>query len=298
MHKHHFLIAVALIGILISGCKDENVTPDDVSSYRLKAWYDENYRYDIEYDGEKVSEVLYSIDSEIKSKDKWIYEGNTITIRQYVKMDTGWRTSSFYKHLTYNTDNKLSEAYYFMPNGYTAEYEYFWEGDRVTSQKTSGIGNTEFRYTYENDLLTLISYTTDSQGTNGGHERLSYESGKVKQMDFWIDSDTIRRAKFIYDGNHLSEIINSDPSGEFPNVYKEQYTFDANDNLSVKVRLKEGATGSSTTFIEYETGKGNFDQYWLVRYGWLAVYLYPNMMPADKAHGCWSNYDGQTTLQY
>lgn len=157
---------------------------------------------------------------------------------------------------------------------------------------------TIFSYSYESDLLTQVTY--QQEGTSYfGKEMLHYESGKISEMSYW-QTDTVTRINFFYEGDLLDRIEKRNVGTVGTDILLvEDYTFDSDHNLSQKVWYTEGPSPFlSTTFVEYEPGKGNFDQYWLARYGWLSVSLYPNMIPARDAHGFWSNYDQQTVLQY
>ncbi len=289
------ILVGSLICLLIWGCNKENENPE-IKSYRLKSWYDSTsnaLRFDVSYEGEKVSGVLLSINSKPSCKDAWRYEEKKIFIERYYPSDTGWRGPFFIRELTYNDDGKLIRAY--TPGEYINNvYIYNWEGDKVSYQI---IGNDTIYYSYENNLLNLMTYQRGN-GNSLGCERLNYTEGKVTDMTYW-NTDTTRKAKFTYQGDKLYQIIKTDPSGQVHSGSKtETYIYDNNGNLSQKVRYDEDWNSTHTTFFEYEPGKGNFDQYWLYRHGWLVYYLYPNMIPAEDAHGRYSNYGLDEGLMY
>lgn len=289
------ILFVSLLCIALWGCNKEIDNPEN-QSYRLKSWYDTtnySYHYDVDYEGERVSSVLLSFQNKAHFKDAWRYEEKKIYIERYYYSDTGWRGPSYIRELTYNDDGKLVRAY--TPGEYTNNvYIYHWEGDRVIQQD---IGNYTIYYEYENDLLKLMTYER-SDGHSYGFERLSYTGNKVTEMTYW-NSDTTRKAIFTYQGDKLYQIIKTDPSGQVHVGSKiETYTYDNNGNLSQKARYDEDWNSTHTTFAEYEPGEGNFDQYWLYRHGWLVTYLYPNMLPAEDAHGRYSNYGLDEGLMY
>ncbi|MGE5318160.1 MAG: hypothetical protein ACM3ME_09195 [Chloroflexota bacterium] len=298
MKKLSVFFTITILGLLLFACKEENETPEVQQSYRLKAWYDTgtynyfNYRYEVNYEGEKVSYVLIYRNSAILYKDVWTYDGNMIYIESVSYSDTGWSEPHFKRELTFNDEGKLIKAY--TPGMYINNvYIYHWEGDRVISQE---IGNYSINYSYDNDKLTGMSYVRISDDFSFGYERLDYNSDKVSEMTYWF-IDTTSKIKFTYQDAKLYQINKTDPS-QIQRTWTETYTFDNNGNLSQISANRDGSTRSHITFVEYEPGKGNFDQYWLYRHGWLVVYLYPNMIPSEFAHGTFSNYGLNERLLY
>jgi|GEM_PF-6538800 len=268
----YFLTICWIITIVLSGCSKDNDQNENSSNFRLKSWHDtaNNHKVEIIYDHNKVSEVLvYYGDDDLYTRNIWSYDGNKITIKEYNRniYNDVWIEEPDYRTLIFGEDNRLSQCNY--ENDPLVLYDkYNWDGKNLIKSerylRDGRIFTNNFVYE-DNRLISAPSNTF-----------INYKDGEVSSI-VKITTDTTTLLEFTHVGQYLTEIIRPESDG----FRKSELSYNSDSQPYKRVYITEKPYFSycSATFIEYERGSGNLDLYWLIQYGWLQVYLYPNMMP-------------------
>lgn len=266
----YFLIICWTITVVLIGCSKDN--DKNSKNFRLKSWHDttNNHKVEIIYDNNKVSEVLvYYGDDDLYTRNIWSYEENKITIKEYNRniYNDAWIEEPDYRTLIFGEDNRLSQCNY--ENDPLVLYEkYYWDGKNLRKSERYLRDGRIFtnNFVYEDNRLISVPSNTF----------INYTDGKVSSI-VRISTDTTTLLEFTHVGQYLTEILRPQADG----FEKSELSYNSDNQPYKRVYSVESPyfSYSSATFIEYEQGSGNLDLYWLIQYGWVHEYLYPNMMP-------------------
>lgn len=279
---------ICLTGLIFQGCKKDDNTPE--KSFRLKAWSkpSTNDRVDILYDGDRIKEMKLTRNGVNDVKLCWEYVGDSIKIKQWQLYQSEWIRSVGYDHcLIVDKQGRLLEHLFHIDNYYyQINYAFEWEGDKLKRQSgyflSRGVAGGAMDFTYSGDKITRMDYDQ-----NFGYEELIYDGDNPVEMKYFLHDNFTDDVKFNYTDNKITFISSKRP-GSTIGIY-EGYTYDDNNNVRTRTTSLDSTLvyGNKIEF-EYESGKGNLDLYWLARYGRLATYFRPNMIPSEIAVGTWS----------
>ncbi len=257
-----FAIAV----VLFASCKrDENPSPEGANGYRIT----EVINLDsiggvsnvgkVEYDGNKVSKILFYEDDEMNSKKEFSYEGNEVTVESYEKKKGEWL--------------KVSEEKAIIENGLLVKsiiigdmiHTYEYDGKKLVSQERTYVYSDfreRYEYKYSGDkLVEVLDSVITFADTSISKEVITYGEDRIEKIEYYVEeAGEFKKTDWVklytYSGDKVSSIEKKNDSGLIDfTAYK--YDFEGNLIEEENVIDFAGEETKSGTKYKYEKGSGN-----------------------------------------
>ena len=272
MKKIIYLLSIVLVATMISCEEDENVTPDDSNSFRIKEILEneegQQYKTVFNYqDNLLVSTTKYFLDGSDWTEDskmEYTYSGNLVTgIHQYYENTYGWRMG--YK-MVYNIENNLLTDVVSYRND---EGTYVKHDEKIFEYSDSKLINVkyyeeetligEIDINYQDNMIkesleNFYGHESKTVFTTSSNKYVKYQVYDKNESNEWEEGDYM---EFNYLGDKINKTTYYDWFSD--SGYEKQddtyYYYDSNGLLiEIDVTLDDY---SYTYSYSYESGKGN-----------------------------------------